>query len=109
MSLFYSTPMTLISRSVIGVDADGNDKFGEIRTDVLGTFAPGSSAEVVQGRDTVTTTPSIYLPSGTVVAAIDAVVIGGVRYEVDGVPPVWDSPYSGTSFGIEVKLREVTG
>lgn len=101
--------VTIVRRVKNGTDSFGNDAWTEVRTDVLGLFNPGSSAEQVQGQDILTVQPSVYLPAGTDVAYIDRVEYGGASYEVDGLPTSWVSPFSSWQPGVEVKLRRVTG
>lgn len=103
------TTITVVRRIKSGTDSLGNDVWTEERTDVLGLFNPGTSAELVQGQDVITTQPSVYLPTGTDVTAIDRVEIAGLSYEVDGLPVSWVSPFSSWAPGVEVKLRRVTG
>jgi hypothetical protein len=123
----FSTPIAVARRTVTGRDALNNDVYGEVATVVLGAFAPGPSSEVVQGQDTVVTQPTVYLPTGTAVDAVDVIVVDpvldtsgaatydargrvvGDRYSVDGTPLTWSSPFSSWAPGVEVRLRKVTG
>lgn len=105
--------VTLITRTVTGRDQYGNDQYGETSTTVGGVFAPGGSSELVQGQDTVISKPTVYLPAGTGVSAVDAIVVGGLRYTVDGQPADWTagSPFTGwvPQFPVVVQLQRVTG
>lgn len=103
------TTITVVRRVKSGTDALGNDVWTEESTDVLGLFNPGSSSELVQGQDVLTVQPSVYLPTGTDVSAIDRVEVAGLSYEVDAEPVSWASPFSSWQPGVEVKLRRVTG
>lgn len=114
MGFPYGQTATLITRTVTGKDGDGNDVYGETTSTVQGAFAPGGSAEYPQGAgssggDQVVTQPTLYLPGGTVLGAVDAVEINGTRYEVDGDPLVWTSPFTGRQAGVQVPLKKVTG
>lgn len=109
MTFPYGKAITLVTRAVTGRDVYGNDVYGETTTTVVGAFAPGGSSEQVQGQDTVTTQPTAYLPSGTDPTAIDALEVDGQRYEVDGDPQSWQSPYTGWAPGVAVRLQRVTG
>ncbi|MCW2898488.1 MAG: hypothetical protein JWO67_753 [Streptosporangiaceae bacterium] len=112
MPVRFTVPVVLVSRTVTGEDSFGNDVYGPVESTVDGIFAPGGSTEQVQGQDVVTTQPTVYLRTGTSVAAVDALRISGVIYEVDGQPNAWPpNPYSGwqPEFSVEVKLRRVTG
>lgn len=73
---------------------------------VLGAFDPGGSSED-SSQDTAATQPEVYLPPGTDVSWVDAVQIDGVTYQVDGPPRPLSSPFTGTAFGVIVKLRGI--
>lgn len=125
-----NTTVALIARAISGEDAFGNDIYAEIVSACRGVFAPGSSSELIQGQDTVIDKPTVYLPTGTDVSAVDAVIPQavtdstgalildgtgkpqGVRYNVDGSPDAWPpSPFSGwvADFSVVVVLEKVTG
>jgi hypothetical protein len=105
----FGQSITLVGRSRSGEDAYGNDTWTESTTTVVGVFAPGGSSELVQGQDTVISQPTVYLPAGTDVTAVDQIEVGGVRYLVDGTPNTWASPFTGWKAGVEVRLERVTG
>lgn len=109
MTFPFSQPIILRRRTKNGTDSFGNDVWSTTDTTVPGVFKPGTSVELVQGQDLLTVQPSVYLPPGSVVSAVDVVLVGGVAYEVDGSPNEWDSPFTGWRAGVEVKLRRVTG
>jgi hypothetical protein len=109
MSFLLDQPITLITRTVSGQDGYGNDVFAEASTVVNGAFNPGTSVELVQGQDLLTVQPTIYLPPNVAPAAIDAVEVAGLRFEVDGSTDVWQSPFTGWHPGNVVKLKRVTG
>lgn len=110
-TITFSFPetLTIVVRTLSGVDIDGNDTYTTANTQVPGAFAPGGFSEVQQGGDTVTATPEALLPTGTDVTAIDAVIARGDTYEVTGTPQDWQSPFTGWAPGIVVKLEKVTG
>lgn len=105
----FGESVTLHARAVTGQDTYGNDVYGSTDRTVVGAFAPAGSAELVQGRDTVTTQPAIYLPPGTDVTAVDQATVRGVTYDVDGTPADWRNPFTGRHAGIVVNLLAVTG
>lgn len=112
MPVIFTVPVVLKTRVKSGTDTLGNDVFTETDVPTQGVFAPGGSAELVQGQDVVTTQPTVYLPTGTAVAATDALTVNGVPFEVDGDPLVWPPhPMTGwqPDYSVEVKLRRVTG
>lgn len=109
MTFPFGQPITLVIRTKGEPDSFGNDTWTTTTTTVAGAFNPGASAELVQGQDILTVQPTVYLPPGTVVGAIDAVQVGGEQYEVDGSPNTWTNPFTGWQAGVEVKLKRVTG
>jgi hypothetical protein len=103
-------PVIVHRRVVSGQDGHGNDIYSYVDVTVQAlAFAPGAAVEVTLGRDMITTRPAVYLPSGTVVDGLSAVTARGDRYEVDGTPRVWISPFSGRKPGIEARLKEFSG
>ncbi|MFG3710888.1 hypothetical protein [Micromonospora sp. NPDC047730] len=66
-------------------------------------FAPGPSAEIVDGANQVRTDGTVYAPAGADVRPDDKVKVRGVIYEVVGRPQDWGRA------GVVVVLREVTG
>lgn len=105
----FGDPVTLHSRTVTGQDTYGNDVLTDVTSTTVGAFAPTGSTELIQGQDTVITQPSVYLPAGTDVTALDRVTIRGVTYDVDGTPQDWRHPVTGWQPGIVVRLQNVTG
>lgn len=118
MTYPYGTPVTLVKRVKV-VDANGkpvpdsfgNDQWTTTQTTVTAqAFVPGISTEQVQGQDMLTVQPTVYLPPGTDVSFLDAVIgPDGVQYEIDGSPNSPVSPFTAWQPGIIVKLRNVTG
>lgn len=127
MTFTFTQPIVLVTRTVAARDGYGNDVYGQAATVVTGAFAPGGSTEQVQGQDLIVTQPTVYLPPGTDVTALDAVVVDpvladdgtpttdesgallGEHYDVDGTPSSWQSPFTSWNPGVEVRLRRVTG
>lgn len=109
MTFPFGEPIALHTRAVTGRDSFGNDIYTDTVTTVQGAFDPGGSTEAVQGQDLVITQPTVYLPAGTQVAAVDAVQVAGLMFEVDGSPNAPQNPFTGWQPGVVVKLRGVTG
>lgn len=103
--------VTLITRTISGQNAQGNDVFTTTSTSIPNcAFDPGTSIEILNGRDTVITQPTVYLPSeAQSVFPIDAVTVNGTTYEVDASPNYNVNPFTGWQPGIVVKLKQVTG
>lgn len=114
MTFPFGLTVTLTTRAKSGVDADGNDVYIGVSTTVSGcVYAPAGLVERIGGQDTVTTSPQLYIPAGTVIAAIDQITIPGRGvFEVDGDPADWGRhPMTGWTppNNIVLKLRKVTG
>lgn len=105
----FTQTVTLVRRAKGEPDALGNDTWAETPVDVQAVYAPGSSNETVQGRDSLTVTAIVYLPASTRVDALDAVEVDGQRFEVDGEPITWRHALTGWAPGIEVRLRRSVG
>jgi hypothetical protein len=125
-----NTVAALISKTRSGADAYGQDVFTESYTVMPALFSPGGSTETVFGQDQVVTSPTLYLPTGTPVQAIDAAIPQvlvdsagapvldgsghpqGVRYDVDGLPSAWPAnPFTGwqPALSVVVRLKGATG
>jgi hypothetical protein len=110
MTFPYGQTVTLIKRSVSGVDAFGNDTYSETTFAVSPcVIQPSGSTEDIQWTDEVATDLTVFVPYGTDVNAVDAVEIGNVRYEVQGDNSTWISPFSGHTSPIQMRVRKVTG
>lgn len=110
MTTAFGGDVTVHRRVLAGSDIYGNDRYTDVDADVDAiAFAPGGSTEVTQGRDTITVQPTLYLPADAVIDGLSAVTVDGVRYDVDGRPNRWQSPFTGWAPGVEVRLKAVTG
>lgn len=112
MTYPFGPVVILILRGVAtGTDADGNDTF----TPAAGVpiraqyFRAGPGSEALGSQDTVTDQPEVGFYPDTVLTAFDRVSVGGVLYDVDGSPNPTVNPFTGTNFGLVVKLKMVTG
>ncbi|MEU1761304.1 hypothetical protein [Micromonospora sp. NPDC005652] len=66
-------------------------------------FAPGPSAEMLNGATQVDTDGTVYAPPGADVLATDRLRIRGEIYEVSGRPRHWGNA------GVEIVVKLVTG
>lgn len=106
----YGVTVTVISRTVSGQDEFGNDTFSETTQDIpYCSVQPGGTNETTQFTDQLSSEVVVYLPYGTDVEYIDALAIDGDRYEVQGKPNTWASPFSGNTAPVEVRATKVTG
>lgn len=99
-----------------GEDAYGNDIPGP-PTEITvvgcgvaprdGTGTAGN--EITDARDTVISGLTLFAPHGTDIRATDRVRVGGVLYEVEGLPGSFRSPLTGSHGPVVVSLELVTG
>jgi hypothetical protein len=110
----FGLTVTLIGKTVTGVDSYNDDVYGTTSTTVAGClYAPGGSVDLVQGQEQVITQPTLYMPTGTDVTAVDQITVPGFgTFEVDGPPQVWP-PHPRTGWqptnSVVVRLKQVTG
>lgn len=106
---------TFVTRVDSGTkDAHGNPIYTDTPTPVASCgFAPGDTTELLGDQDTVTADATLYAPTGTAVAAVDAVTVPGYgTFEVLGQAAVWPAhPRTGwqPSNSVVIRLRRVTG
>lgn len=96
-----------------GTDAFDRPVYGpDAEVDIDGAaFDPGGSLEPVEvGRTAVVTTPKCYwrdeIPD---IVSTDRLRVRGAVYQVIGKPAAWVSPYTGTTKGLVVELRDPEG
>ena len=68
-----------------------------------------ASNELTDARDTVISGLTLYAPYGTDIRATDKVRVGGVLYEVVGLPGSFRSPFTGSTGPVVAALELVTG
>lgn len=109
--LINGQPVTLVRRAVSGQDARHNDVFTETSVSIpYCIIAPGASSEVTTGTEVVGSDVTVYFPDGTNVDANDAMILpDGGKYEIQGNPNQWHSPFTGMTSFVEVRGRLVTG
>ena len=106
----YGVTVTLVKRILAGQDANGNDVYTEKNLQVPNTvFVPSSAVENLVFQDQTTTMETFYLPWGTDVNAYDAIIFQGIEYEIQGVPSLWVSPFSGRPSPIRVNATKISG
>ena len=69
----------------------------------------GVSGEETAYTDRVTTDITVYVPYGTDVSYLDAIIVDDIEYEVTGDPAHWVSPVSGRTAPIRVEGQIVKG
>lgn len=106
----YGQTVTLVHRVPSGTDEYGNDTYTDVTEDIaLCSVQPASSTEVIQFTDAVTTGITVFLPYGTDISYLDAIIVAGIQYEVQGDPSQWVSPFSGHAAPVQVRASKVKG
>jgi hypothetical protein len=101
--------VTIVRRTVTGQDGFGNDIYGQTTEDVLGSVQPGTSRERLDFTDQLVSGVVVFVPYGTDVEYIDAIIVNGVQYEVNASPDVWRSPFSGSTAPVRIEGTLVVG
>ena len=105
----FGDTVTLIRRTASGADADGQVVYAEAAEVIPGCVVyPTSSTEADERGTVLTDTLTAHLPPGTAVDGIAAAEVRGRRYEVEGVPFDWRSPFTGWNPGVELTLKAVS-
>lgn len=95
--------VTLRHRRVSGQDAYNNDTYSYTEEQVGPcSIQQTNSRETTTFADQVLTGIIVFLPWGTDVSYIDAMIVDGVEYEITGDPDLWMSPFSGHTAPIRV-------
>lgn len=68
-------------------------------------FAPRTSTERTDPRVPAVVTGGTLYVQGITVSPADHFTVNGQRYEVEGEPGHWVSPYTGRDFGYEVAVK----
>ena len=95
-----------------GTDAHGNEIETWATPVDLGIYAfnPGGTSEpLIPGHDRVITTPTIYVPSASILSARDRVTVRSKPFEVDGDTSDFRNPYDASMNGNAINLKAVTG
>ncbi|WP_370421960.1 hypothetical protein AB8O64_27620 [Streptomyces sp. QH1-20] len=70
---------------------------------------PGTGGEILGGQDTVTVHLVIYAPATADVRPTDRLRVRGMAYTVHGPVEVFRSPLTGTTAGVQITARRVSG
>lgn len=106
----FPESFTLLSRTVTGQDADGNDIYTPISTAFRGAFAPSGSTVLVQGQLTVVGHDTIYAAEGSPIPLpTDQIIARGSTRTIDGIPEVYRNPFTGWTPGPVITLVSATG
>lgn len=110
MPFAYGQTVTIRRRTVSGTDEYGNNVYSSVTEDIgLCVVQPAASGEQLQFADQLSTGITVFFPENTDVAYIDAVIVDGNEYEVQGSPNEWVSPFSGRTAPVQVQATKVTG
>jgi len=99
----YGVMVTVKHRYVSGTDEFGNDVYS-FTTSQVGpcSIQQTSSREAIDFNEQVVTGITVYVPYGTDIGYLDAMIVNGVEYEVNADPANWVSPFSGHTAPIRV-------
>lgn len=110
MPFTYGQTVTVERRTVSGTDSYGNNVYSFVKEDVdLCVVQPSASSEQLQFADQLTTGITVFFPPNTDLSYIDAIIVDGDVYEVQGTPNEWVSPFSGHVGPVQVQATKVTG
>lgn len=106
----YAQTVTLLRRVLTGTDELGNDTYSDVPYQVAGCVVqPAGSNEQTQFTEQVSTDVTVFMPYGTDVRVLDALLINGTKYEIQGIPQQWRSPFSGHTSPLQLRASLVTG
>lgn len=106
----YGQTVTIVRRIPAGRDEYGNDAFTDQMEDVpLCVVAPANTSETFSFTEYTSDTVMVYLPTGTDISYLDAVLINGKKYEVQGNPQNFNSPFSGHNSPVQIRVSGDTG
>ncbi|HWI69077.1 MAG TPA: hypothetical protein VNS88_11970 [Nitrospiraceae bacterium] len=102
--------VTLRHRVVSGRDEYNNDTytFTEVKVGPC-SVQQTDSREATNFTDQVATGVLVFMPYGTDVEFLDAMIIDGIEYEIVGDPEGWVSPFSGHTAPVRVIGQVVKG
>ena len=97
-------------RVVAGHDEFNNDTyaFTEVQVGPC-SVQQTTSREAIDFSDQVSTGVLVFVPYGTNVGFLDAIIIDGVEYEITGDPEGWVSPFSGHTAPVRISAQMVKG
>jgi hypothetical protein len=104
MTAPFTQTVMLVRRTKGGQDSFGNDTFTEAASPVQAVVALRTGTEQSSGRESLSERLSVYLPAGTNLSYLDAVLVAGERWEVDGDPTAYTHALTGWTPGVEVGL-----
>lgn len=92
-------------------DRYGADRYTTTPVPVAGCAVRALSSQetLTGGRDRVADSIEVVMPPGTVVQAVDRLVVRGLTYQVDGTPDPQTNNETGAAPGVRVVARRVTG
>src|SRR5215472_1544933 len=106
----YGRTVTVLHRYVSGQDQWGNDVYSYTSENVGPcSIQQASSRENINFADQAITGVVVYVPWGTQISYLDAIVVDGTTYEVNAEPDHWTSPFSRRSAPIRVQGLVVKG
>ncbi len=108
----YGETITRLRREKVGEDRYNQPVYGDVPTELQGAgFDPGDATEsLTAGGAASSTTPTLYFyKSKPDIVRGDQIQVRGVKYQVEGDPGVWVSPFTGQLAGTTVRLTRSEG
>jgi hypothetical protein len=110
-ALPHGVTVTVVLRQLAGTqDEYGNDEYTETQQDVFPCAVhPAATTETYIMTEELTDDITVFLPAGSAVDYLSAIIWEGTRYEVQGRPNRWTSPFSGRISPVQVQCHRQTG
>ena len=105
----HGKTVTLVTTTTTD-DGLGNTTQTDVQVEIPGcAVAPRFAVENSDPRSTpVMVGLTVYMPAGTELDSDDTLRIDGKLWQVDGLPAVWESPFTGWAPGIEVPVKRAS-
>jgi hypothetical protein len=104
----YTETVILMDREVVGTDTYGNDEYDWVQAPSEAWLDQRNGQETIGAGEQSVANMWLYLPTTTLVQAVDKVIWRGAEWEVDGEPGVEPDGYTVEGFQM-MALRRVTG
>lgn len=102
--------VTVLRRTAGPRDSHGNKTWSWAETGIPGCVVwPTGSTEKIQGQDQTSEQLTVLFPPDTNLTAYERAKVRNLVYEINGIPSVWNSPFTPTRAGVEARLTRITG
>jgi hypothetical protein len=103
--------ITIVRKTSTGVDDFGNPTYSYANTTIqnCGIGFGNSDEPVMDDRDPIDNTLTLFMPAGTVIEANDTFIVRGTRFVKAGSPENWVSPVQMGSLPVIQRVRRRDG